>query len=95
MNKAKDHEGIGRSPEDHERFRADMERIARGRRFVPVQIHVRGGMGWKAWNDTGASCLHEHRSERAAQRCCDALNKPTPTPGTPRGAYDHAAGYHE
>jgi Mn-dependent DtxR family transcriptional regulator len=63
--------------------------------FKPVQIHVRRGMGWKAADDTGACCLHEHASERTAQRCCDQLNKPTLCPGTPRGAYEYAAGYHD
>src|SRR5262249_34260298 len=50
--------------------------------------------GWQAWRrDDGSHCLHRHRSLLAAQRCADQCNKPTPAPGTPQGAWDHAAGY--
>jgi hypothetical protein len=50
---------------------------------------------FRARNEAGAVCLHLHRTERAAQRCADRLNGPTPGFGTPQGAWDAAAGYHE
>jgi hypothetical protein len=63
--------------------------------FVPIRHHGRRGFIWKAEDERGCSCLHEHQSERAAQRCCDQLNKPTPGQGTPQGAWDHASGYRD
>lgn len=50
---------------------------------------------FRARNEAGAQCLHFHRTERAAQKCADQLNQPTPMPGTPQGAYEAAAGYHD
>lgn len=50
---------------------------------------------FKAQAQDGGQCLHLHRTTAAAQRCAAQLNKPTPQPGTPRGAYDYAAGYHD
>ena len=50
---------------------------------------------WQAINRAGVHCLHGHRTERTAAVCAQGLNKPTPMPGTPQGAWDAAAGYHD
>lgn len=50
---------------------------------------------YKAQVPSGGRCLHLHRKPDPAWRCAERLARPTPGAGTPQGAYDHAAGYHD
>lgn len=72
-------------------------RIPEHGEFYPAQNPPirRGEVTWSAENDRGARCLHRHRSFDAAAKCAAACNQPTPLAGTPQGAYEHAAGYHD
>ena len=65
-----------------------------------VAHYVSLGRFWQAINEDGVHCLHAHRSEATAARCAAYLTdhanrRPTPTHGTPQGAYEHAAGYQD
>lgn len=62
-------------------------------KFVPIIILIGGKTKWKAKNSIDSQCLHFHKSEEAAQKCCDRLNKPTENWSNYNGQYQYAAGY--